>query len=398
MVDRITGASRDQEGIEVPQSQQEVRGLARAGGGANPGRKGSAPLWRAVGETFRKRESELYGKIENAAELIRGTNPENPENPRDPAKYENSQRLLDYLTGKETPADPELQAQITELRKEIPVIPGKNIPGDHLDSGVEADVFYDPSGGVVHKLYGVNNGVVGKRGGVSSYVPGRLSLGADNEVRVAAGARPTMSDLFGRMERSNSQGALTPHELSGITPDGRLVFTSPFVEGREVSQKNMRGALARAGVHLLTEMGGTSGVAKLDDGRWVLYDDLHPGNVRTMPGGRVEIVDANNRELDPHEVADLTQLEKMPPEKPPPTRAPKRSQKYDNALVVAPMVETHHGTPHEWEPEVKVRFDDGSEQWVRQSSIDEVGGLKGHQKIIERAPAGRVRKEKVGSR
>ena len=61
------------------------------------------------------------------------------------------------------------------------------------------------------------------------------------------------------------------------------------------------------------------------------------------------------------------------------------------------MVETHHGTPHEWEPEVKVRFDDGSEQWVRQSSIDKVGGLKGGQKIIDRAPAGRVRKEFVGT-
>jgi hypothetical protein len=367
MVDRITGASRNREGIEVPESQQEVRGLAPAGSGANPGRKGSAPLWRTLGGTFRQREAELYGRIENAAQLIRAANPENPENPRDPAKYENSQKLLDYLTGKETPTDPELQAQIAELRKEIPVIPGKNIPGDHLDSGVEADVFYDPSGGVVHKLYGINNGVVGKRGGVSSYVPGRLSLGADKEIRVAAGARPTISDLLGRMERSNSQGALTPHELSGITPDGRLVFTSPFVEGREVSQKNMRGALARAGVHLLTEMGGTSGVAKLDDGRWVLYDDLHPGNVRTMPGGRVEIVDANNRELDPHEVADLTQLEKMPLDKPlgtPPGRpvrdilsaeeVPKTPFiQYLTDITEGKPVETYHGSPRRGISELK---------------------------------------------
>ena len=77
------------------------------------------------------------------------------------------------------------------------------------------------------------------------------------------------------------------------------------------------------GFIFLSEMGGTSGVAKLDDGRWVLYDDLHPGNVRTMPGGRVEIVDANNRELDQYEVDDLTQLGKMPLEKP--LGSPKRA-------------------------------------------------------------------------
>jgi hypothetical protein len=35
---------------------------------------------------------------------------------------------------------------------------------------------------------------------------------------------------------------------------------------------NPQQALARAGVHLLSEMGATSGVAKVDD-RWVVYDD-----------------------------------------------------------------------------------------------------------------------------
>lgn len=333
MVDRIRGGSRDREGIEVPQSQQEIRDPAGAGRGANPGRKGSAPLWGTLGGTFRKREADLYGRVESAAKLIASANPEDPGNPRDPARYENSQKLFDYLVGKETPADFELKAQIAELRKEIPVIPGKNIPGDHLDSGIEADVFHDQNSGVVHKLYSINNGGIGKKG---AYVPGQLSLGADREIRISRGAKPTLSDFLGRMERSNSHGALTPHELSGITEDGRLVFTSPFVEGRGVTQKNMRGALARAGVHFLTEMGGTSGVAKLPDGRWVLYDDLHPGNVRTMPGGRVEIVDANNRELDPHEVADLTQLEKMPPEKPLGVPREGRRVQYD---VVAPMAE-----------------------------------------------------------
>ena len=80
MVDRITGASRNQGGIEIPESQPEVRGLAGAGGGKNQGRKGSAPIWKSIGETFRKREAQLYRKIESAAALIRAENPEDPEN------------------------------------------------------------------------------------------------------------------------------------------------------------------------------------------------------------------------------------------------------------------------------------------------------------------------------
>ena len=295
MVNALTGASRDRGGIEVPQSQQEVRGAANTGGGANPGRKGSAPLWRPLGGTFRKREAELYQRIESAAKLIRAENPENPKVRRDPAKYENSERLFNYLVGKEVPTNPELRDLVAEIRKEVPTIPAEKFTQRYLDTGAEADVYHDTDSGVVHKLYGVYDGAIGRKG---AYVVGGLSLGSDKEIRVAMGDRATLSDHFGRMERSNSHGALTPHELSAITPEGWLVFTSPFVEGRGVAQKNMRAALARAGVHLLTEMGGTSGVARLDDGRWVLYDDLHPGNVRTMPGGRVEIVDANNRELD----------------------------------------------------------------------------------------------------
>ena len=198
------------------------------------------------------------------------------------------------------------------------------------------------------------------------------------------------------MERANSHG-LTPHELTAVTPEGQLVFASPYVEGRGVTQKNLPAALARAGVHFLSDLGATSGVAKLDDGRWVVYDDLHPGNVRTMPGGRVEVIDANNRELDQYEIDDLHKLGKMPLEKPPKAaaRAAKRVQKYDNAIVVAPMVETYHGTPHEWAPEVKVRFYDGTEVWFNADSVNR-GGLPEGAKIIERAPAGRVREEKVG--
>ena len=81
--------------------------------------KGSAPLWRPLGATFRKREAALYQRVESAAALIRAANPEDPENPKDPARYENPQKLFDYLSGKETPSDPDLKAESAELRKEI---------------------------------------------------------------------------------------------------------------------------------------------------------------------------------------------------------------------------------------------------------------------------------------
>ena len=198
------------------------------------------------------------------------------------------------------------------------------------------------------------------------------------------------------MERANSHGAITPHELAAITPEGQLVFTQPFVEGREVTQKNLPAALARAGIHFLSDLGATSGIAKLPDGRWVVYDDLHPGNVRTMPGGRVEVIDANNRELDSYEVADLTTLGKMPPEKPlgtPKDRKRKMLEKYDNAIVVAPMVEAYHGTPHEWRPETKIREKDGTVRWIVEAEEPMPAGAV----VLDMAPAGRVRKEKVGA-
>jgi len=77
-----------------------------------------------------------YQGVESAAKLIRRANLEDPNNPKDPAKYRNSQRLFDYLAGKETPTDPELRAEIAALRKEIPVIPASTFEAlRDFDSG-----------------------------------------------------------------------------------------------------------------------------------------------------------------------------------------------------------------------------------------------------------------------
>ncbi|MFZ0708420.1 MAG: hypothetical protein WAM53_00115, partial [Terrimicrobiaceae bacterium] len=401
MVNALTNASRDKEGIEVPASQQEIRDPAGARSRTNPGRKGSAPLWGSLGATFRSREASLYKGVDEAAALIDSANPHEPgTKPEDsyrhsPTDYQNSQKLFDYLSGKEVPDDPGLRDRITELRKEIPTIPAKAFEGNgHLDSGSEADVFHDARGGVVYKLYTIKDGKV-----PGAYNPGQFRLDRGGDIRISMGDRPTVQDVLLRMERSNTHG-LTPNELIAVTPEGHMVFAQPFVEGRSVTQKNMKGALARAGVHLLSEMGATSGVAKLPDGRWVVYDDLHPGNVRTMPGGRVEIIDANSRELDPYEVADLQTLGKLPPEKQPPGKPlpvappPEPVKHYDNATLTMPMVETHHGTQHDWEPEIKIRHADGTEEWIHASNE---GDMPEGAKVIKRAPAGRVRGEKVGT-
>jgi hypothetical protein len=383
MVNRITNLGRNKAGLEIPESESEVRGIADLGGSTRKGGSGSAPIWQALGGTFRKREAALYQRLGAASKLVAAENPEAD-------KYQVSQRFLDYLSGKEIPSDPELQAEIGELRKEIPTVSARTFAQlKDLDAGSEAFVQHDEDGGVVYKLYNVSNGKLG------GYVPGQLSLRRDGEVVPAQGDPPTFMDFLERMERSNSHG-LTPAEFAAVTPEGDTVFVQPFIAGRGVTPKNIRAALARAGIHLLSEMGGIAGIGRVD-GRWVLFDDLHKGNVRTLPGGRIEIIDANNRELDSYEVADLTQLGKMPLEKPlGAPRERKRTQKYENAVVVAPMVETYHGTPHEWAPEVKVRFHDGREQWFFLSSVEKAGMPEGA-KIVERAPAGRVRAEKVGA-
>ena len=176
------------QGIE---EASKFRGVADIGGGAAKGRKGSAPLWRPLGETFRKREASLYQRVESAATLI---NSENPE----VSKYENSQRLLDYLSGKADPDGSELKAEITELRKEIPTIPASTFQGlEGLDAGSEADAYHDEESGVVYKLYKVNGGKM----------DGELRLRWDNEISVSTGGRPTFPELIERIERSNSHGA-----------------------------------------------------------------------------------------------------------------------------------------------------------------------------------------------
>ena len=70
------------------------------------------------------------------------------------------------------------------------------------------------------------------------YVPGELHLRRDNEVSVmprTPDRAPSVQEFLGRMERSNSHGAITPAELVAVTPEGHVVFGQPYVAGRRVT-------------------------------------------------------------------------------------------------------------------------------------------------------------------
>ena len=112
------------------------------------------------------------------------------------------------------------------------------------------------------------------------------------------------------MARTNAAGDLTPTEFAAVTPDGYAVFGQPFVTGRAVSDKNASFALDSVGLKLITQMGGTAAVGQVDD-KLVLFDDLHGRNVKVAPNGRVEVIDAINRELTLEEVKKLHEWRRL---------------------------------------------------------------------------------------
>jgi hypothetical protein len=60
-------------------------------------------------------------------------------------------------------------------------------------------------------------------------------------------------------------------------------------------------------------MGGTAALGQVDD-KLILFDDLHGRNVKVAPNGRVEVIDAINRELTFEEVKNLREWRKLPGE------------------------------------------------------------------------------------
>ena len=235
------------------------------------------------------------------------------------------------------PFNAETEKEINELRKEIPVVPVEKFRKfKHLGAGQEANAYHDVENGIVYKIYQVD-----KDGDMDGgYAIGDMRLRSDGDIGISEGDRHTIPYFLKRMANTAAHEGLTPQELVAVTPNRQLVFAQPFVEGRETSPRNLKAALARAGIHFLSDKGAISGVAQLPDGRWILYDDLHQQNVRTLPGGRVEIIDANNREMTQDEVDDLEELGKLrPPERPTVAARIARDENVrdETDLTVAPM-------------------------------------------------------------
>ena len=176
-----------------------------------------------------------------------------------------------------------------------------------LNEGAEARVHHDEEGKVVYKLFKVQDGKAG------AFVPDQMRLAKDGQIRVAAGPRPTFLEFLERMARTNAAGDLTPTEFVAVTPDGYAVFGQPFVTGRAVSETNAPFALDSVGLKIITQMGGTAAVGQVDD-KLILFDDLHGRNVKVAPNGRVEVIDAINRELTFEEVKNLREWRKLPGE------------------------------------------------------------------------------------
>jgi len=192
------------------------------------------------------------------------------------------------------------------LRAEIPSVDAAKFTSlPQLNEGAEARVYHDEEGKVVYKLFKVRDGKAG------AFVPGQMRMGGDGQIRIAAGPRPTFLELLGRMARTNAAGNLTPTEFAAVTPDGYSVFGQPFVTGRAVSEKNAPFALDSVGLRIITQMGGTAAVGKID-AKLVIFDDLHGRNVKVAPNGRVEVIDAINRELTSREAKKLWEWRKLP--------------------------------------------------------------------------------------
>ena len=301
MVRAMAQQVADAGGNQIPSGSVSFGDLQRPGGGAQPGGRRVASVWRSVGESFRRRDAKLHRRIESAAGVLRRLNPQATE-------YEIGQRLFDYLAGAKQVSDAQLAEEAAALRAEIPSLDSakfRTFP--QLGEGSEAKVYHDEEGKVVYKLFKVQDGKAG------AFVPDKMRLGGDGQIRVAAGPRPTFLEFLERMARTNAAEDLTPTEFVAVTPDGYAVFGQPFVMGRAVSDKNASFALDSVGLKLITQMGGTAAVGQVDD-KLVLFDDLHGRNVKVAPNGRVEVIDAINRELTSGEVKKLSEWRKLPGE------------------------------------------------------------------------------------
>ena len=76
---------------------------------------------------------------------------------------------------------------------------------------------------------------------------------------------------------------------------------NPSLPGEASNEKNATFALDCVGLKIITQIGGTAALGRVDD-KIILFDDLHGRNVVVAPNGRVVVIDAIKRELRPEVV------------------------------------------------------------------------------------------------
>ena len=156
------------------------------------------------------------------------------------------------------------------------------------------------------------------------YKPGEIRLGEDDQIRLSQGPKPSFAEFLARVDNVNQHGKLAPMEFVAVTQEGEAVFSQPYVAGRSVRGTDADPALEKLGLRMLTDIGGVAAIGKVGE-KYVLFDDLHGANVKQLPGGRVDIIDAINRDLDEQEVEDLRSLGRLPDQ-------PKVSRDHQNLM------------------------------------------------------------------
>ena len=300
LVRALANAEADTGGALPPEGSVTSTRIRRAGGREKPGGGRAAALWESLGANVRAREAEKSESLARAHSSLQRLN-------SNESRYQASQRLFDYLSDTAKPInDPEIASEVGDLREQIPSVSNSVFDQfKQLQGGQEARVYHDENARVVYKLYPIKDGRMGL------YKPGEIRLGEDDQIRLSQGPKPSFLEFLARVDNVNQHGKLAPMEFVAVTQEGEAVFSQPYVAGRSVRGTDADPALEKLGLRMLTDIGGVAAIGKVGN-KYVLFDDLHGANVKQLPGGRVDVIDAINRDLDEQEVEDLRSLGRLP--------------------------------------------------------------------------------------
>ena len=204
-------------------------------------------------------------------------------------EYEIGQRLFDYLAGTKQVSDAQVAAETAALRGEIPSVDAvkfRSLP--QLNEGAKPGFittrkaksstnFQSPRR--QNRRFRARPNATGRRWASS---------------RVQWLPASHLPEFLERMARTNAAEDLTPTEFAAVTRMD-MSFSDSLCYGRAVSDKNASLCSRSVGLKLITQMGGTAAVGQVDDK--LVLSMICTRNVKVAPNGRVEVIDAINREL-----------------------------------------------------------------------------------------------------